>query len=246
MKQLLILFAVLAFLSACKKPEDRKCWKFTGDETTVEYPLEAFSRMKLHPHLAYEIIQDSLNKIEITGGKNLVNLIDFSVTNGLLEISNKNKCSFLRNAKKELVVRIHLTEISNIHYEGSEYLNSVGTIKSDYFVLSVRDGAGPVNLKMQSIIIDADISHGWGDYTLSGETKFARISARSNGFCDTYGLNVIDSIYVASDTPGTMKVKADGIPLRGFSKSSGDILYIGTPSVISVLCTGTGEVVNKN
>jgi hypothetical protein len=246
MKKLLIFAAVAAGTYSCRKPEDRTCWKFTGKEVTVEYPLDDFHLMTLHSHMAFELIQDSLNKIEITGGENLVNLIDFSVKDGMLEIKNRNKCSFLRNAKKELLVRIHLTKIQNIHYEGSEYLKSVGQIKSDYFTLQIRDGAGPVSLNLKSVFIDADISHGWGDYTLTGETQSARLSARSNGYFDAFGLNITDSVYVASDTPGTIKVRADGIPFYGYAKNSGDVWYVGHPTVTNVILTGEGELVDRN
>lgn len=237
---------LLVAVSACKKPENRRCFKFVGDPVVKEIPLDDFDRLMLHPHVAYELIQDSLNKVVIRGGKNLVNLIECKVSDKLLEITNTNRCGFLRNAKKEVVVEIHCTSVYNIHYEGSEYLRSVGTIHSDYFTLMIRDGAGPVDLTMNSIIIDADISHGWGDYTLHGTTQTARIGARSNGYCDVFDLHITDSVYVASDTPGNVKVNADGIPLAGFIKGSGNVWYKGTPSSINVIRTGKGEVINKN
>jgi len=245
MKQLFFTAFLCLALVACRKPENRLCYKSNGEEKTIERYPGSFSRLKLNPHLAYVLVQDSLDKIEITGGANLVNHVAFSLNDGLLEIENKNKCGFLRKAK-EVVITIHFTNIHNITYEGTEYLKSIGTIHSDYFVLSVRDGAGPVTLDLQSIVVDADISHGWGDYTFTGNTQVARISARSNGFCNTYGLNVTDSLYVASETPGTMKVRADGIPMYGYSKGSGDIWYQGIPSSIDFVLTGKGRVLNKN
>lgn len=244
-------FAMIAFLvvlaAACKKAEDRRCWKSTGDETTVEVPVNDFDRLMLHGHISYVLIQDSLDKVVIKGGKNLVKFIECNVSSdGLLEIKNTNKCAFLRSGKKELIAEIHCTSMSNIRYEGTEYLKSVGTIHSPYFALLVRDGAGPVDLTLNSIVIDADISHGWGDYTLHGSTSYARIGARSNGYCDVFDLQINDSVYVASETPGNIKVKANGIPLRGYIKSSGDIWYKGVPSEIDVYRTGEGEVLNKN
>jgi hypothetical protein len=240
-----VLLAVL--VTACKKAENRRCWKSTGDETTVEIPVDDFDRLMLHGHISYVLIQDSLDKVVITGGKNLVNFIECTVSgDGLLEIKNNNKCAFLRSGKKELIAEIHCTSVSNIRYEGTEYLKSVGTIHSPYFALLVRDGAGPVDLTLNSIVIDADISHGWGDYTLRGTVAYAKIGARSNGYCDVFGLQITDSVYVASETPGNIKVNANGIPLRGYIKNSGDVWYKGVPSLIDVYRTGEGEVLNKN
>lgn len=240
------LVSLALLLVSCKKPADRACFKSSGKDAVREIPLEDFSSLKLGQHLAYVIIQDSLDKVVIKGGENLVDLVVAEVESARLTISNRNRCSFLRDEHKEIVVEIHCTKLTNIHYEGSEYLHTQGTIVTDYFTLSVRDGAGPVVMDIKAIIIDADISHGWGDYTLRGEADYARISARSNGYCDTYGLTIRDSIYVASETPGTVKVKADQIPLRGYMKGSGDVWYIGTPTLIDVVQTGSGLVLNKN
>ncbi|HLP55967.1 MAG TPA: DUF2807 domain-containing protein [Fluviicola sp.] len=246
MKYCLIACIVVLGFTACKKPENRKCFKSTGEDTELEIPLNEFDRLKLHPHLAYVLIQDSTDKVVIKGGKNVVNLVECNVADKLLEITNKNKCNFLRNAKRELLVEIHFTNIINIHYEGSEYLKSVGTLKLDYFTLMVRDGAGPVDLTLNSKVIDADISHGWGDYTFHGTVEKARISARSNGFCDVYDLNITDSVYVASETPGHIRVRAEGIPLYGYIKTSGNIYYKGNPSVIHVVETGSGKLIKAD
>ncbi|ASS48123.1 MAG: hypothetical protein A3D31_00460 [Candidatus Fluviicola riflensis] len=246
MKYCLIVCLVVLGFTGCKKPEDRKCFKSTGEDTELEIPLTEFDRLKLNSHVSYLLIQDSTDKVVIKGGKNVVKLVECKVTDKLLEITNKNKCAFLRNAKRELLVEIHFTNIINIHYEGSEYLKSEGTLNLDYFTLMVRDGAGPVELTLNSKVIDADISHGWGDYTLHGTTEFARISARSNGFCDVYDLTVTDSLYVASETPGHVRVRAEGIPLYGYIKSSGDVFYQGTPSVINIVQTGSGELIKAD
>ncbi|MDH4471884.1 MAG: DUF2807 domain-containing protein [Fluviicola sp.] len=246
MRYWLIVCLVVAGFSACKKPEDRKCFKSTGEDTTLEIPLSDFDRLKLHPHVAYVLIQDSTDKVVIKGGKNVVKLVECKVTDKLLEVTNKNKCAFLRNAKRELLVEIHFTSIINVHYEGSEYLKSEGTLNIDYFTLMVRDGAGPVDLTLNSKVIDADISHGWGDYTFHGTTEQARISARSNGYCDVYDLTITDSVYVASDTPGHVKLRADGIPLHGYIKSSGNIYYKGNPSVVNIVRSGSGELIKAD
>lgn len=244
--RIVVLLLSLFVLNACKKAENRSCFKFVGTTKSKEIGLDNFDKLILNPHVIYEIIQDSTNKVVITGGENLINFIETKVEDGTLEITNINKCHFLRNAKKLVKVEIHCTEIININFKGSEPFTSKGLLNFPYLTLHIRDGAGPVNLNIQSIVLDADISHGWGDYTLTGIAKYARISARSNGFCDTYGLTVTDSIFVASETAGNIKVNANGIPLHGYLKSVGDILYKGTPTNIDVLDTGVGSLLDDN
>jgi hypothetical protein len=100
-----------------------------------------------------------------------------------------------------------------------------------------------VDLKLNSEVVFADILHGWGDYTLEGKTKIARIGARSNGFCDTRKLVVTDSIYVASETSGDMYVQVGNLPLYGFIKSIGNVYYSGNPSPIKVVQSSTGRLI---
>ena len=242
--RIMFFIAFLIFgLQSCKKAKDRSCFKATGDEVTKEIPLGSFEFMELHPHLEYELIQDSLDKLVITGGENVVNFVDASIVDNRLYIKNKNRCPFFRDPKKMIKVEIHFTTLYNLHYEGSERIFSKDTLQLPYFTLTIRDGAGPVALKLNSEIIQADILHGWGDYTLEGKAKIARIGARSNGFCDTRKLLVTDSIYVASETSGDMYVNVGNLPLYGYIKSIGNVYYTGSPSPIQVIESSSGKLI---
>lgn len=250
MKKTIFITLLLALIfTGCKKASERRCFKSAGAETTREVILTSdFNQMKLYPHIAYELVQDSLDKVVIKGGENLVNFIDCKVVDGILEIRNSNKCFFLRAGKKnknKIVVEIHFTSLVNIYYEGSEYLKSIDTIRSDYFTMLITDGAGPVDLTMKSQLMICEVSHGWGSYTLHGITGAIRIDARSNSFCDVRDLTITDSVYVASDTPGKVRLRANDIPLYGYIKGSGNVYYSGTPSVISVIRSGTGELIQE-
>jgi len=247
MKMWVPFLAFVLIIASCKKAEDRSCFKFWGDEKTIEVPLDDFEKLFLNAHLEYELVQDSTDKLVITGGENVVNKVEWSISDDkTLSISNKNKCNFLRNERKVIKVEIHYTNIYNIHFEGTESLTTKGTLKTDYFVLLIRDGAGPVNLDLDCISVSADISHGWGDYVLTGTTEYASIGARSNGYCDTRGLTVNQSIYISQESSGNIKVNCGNLPLNGYLKSNGNIEYIGNPDSINILNTGTGKVVDIN
>lgn len=246
MKYLFSLFIFSMILTSCKKAEDRSCFKSIGETVEKTIALPSFDKMFLKEHIEYILIQDSTDKLVIKGGKNLVNFINWSIDDDhVLMIENKNKCNFLRKLNQIITCEIHFTSLSNLQFEGTEPMRNVDTLVSPYFVMMIRDGAGSVQLTLKSIIVNADISHGWGDYTLNGKTDFARIAARSNGFCDVKNLVIKDSVFVSSETVGTIKVKADGIPLRGEIKSFGDIWYYGNPSLIAVKEISTGKLVKQ-
>lgn len=237
------LLLIIVLVLSCKKPVNRTCWKFAGETKTISLPVGDFSALFLHGHLSYSLIQDSTNKIVITGGENLIGHVKWTNENGLLTLENENKCNFLRDPKNLIHVEIHCTAVANIRFEGTEPLVGVGTLKSDYFVLFIRDGAGPVTLNLESLVVDADIAHGWGEYHLSGKTKTARIAVRSNGFCTVDQLQITDSVYVGSESQGDITLNANGIPMAGYIKSGGNIRFKGTPSSITVIKTGDGNLI---
>jgi hypothetical protein len=239
-----LVFLLIFQFSACKKSEQRKCFKTIGSEISKTIDLPSFNKLLLKEHIEYVLIQDSTDKLVIRGGENVVNFIEFKlVEDNRIKIENKNKCSFLRKLNAKIIVEIHYTEINDIHFEGTESLTNVGTLKGSYLSLLIRDGAGSVKLNIDTPLTFADISHGWGDYTFTGKTEYAEIRARSNGYCDVLGLEVSDSIFTSNSTAGTIKLKADGIALRGEILTNGKIVYRGTPSLIDVKITGTGKLV---
>lgn len=245
-RTLVVLFFVVFLLIGCKKPEDRTCWKSHGKEVTKEIMLPSFSRLYLHEHMEFVLVQDSIEKITITGGENMLNFIEATVTDGLLDIQNKNKCSFLRSYKKKIIVEIHFKSLINILFQGTLPLTNRGVLKFDWLTFLLKDGAGSVNLNLEAESLHATISHGWGDFTFSGKTKKANITVRSNGFCDTYGLEVSDVLTVISKTPGAVKVNADGSKIKAQIDADGNIYYIGSPAMIELNRYGNGNLMDAN
>lgn len=242
MRSSLLFLSLFSLLVSCKKAENRKCFKFIGNQTTKEIPLGNFDRLDLREHVEFVIIQDSLDKVVLKGGENLLNFIDVEIIDGTLTIDNKNRCGFLRNAKKVVVAEIHCTRLINIRFIGTEPLSNLGTIQTDFFTFYSRDGAGDVNLNLNAVYVYAEANHGWCNFTLSGTTQSASILVKSNSYCDVSDLVVSDSIYVASETVGDIKINANNLMIKGYITQSGNILYKGTPLGVDVLMNGTGEV----
>lgn len=242
----IILILTSLIIGSCKKAENRSCFKSIGQATEKTIEISTFDKLFLKEHIEYVLIQDSTNKLVIKGGENLVNFIHWSIDDDkVLYIENNNKCNFLRKLDQVITCEIHFTSLSNIQFEGTEPMTCVDTLNLPFFTMMIRDGAGSVNLTLKSLIIDSDISHGWGDYTFSGTTNYARISARSNGFCDVQNLIIKDSVFVSSETVGKIKLTANGIPLKGEIKSFGDIIYNGNPTNIAVKEFSTGKLVKQ-
>lgn len=237
---LLVLFA------ACKKPEDRRCWKASGENATLRVPIDDFSYLNLKKKLHYSLIQDDSTYLVINGGKNLLKFVNWGMnSDGFMVISNTNKCNFLRDGEKPLHVEIHFKTLSKLNYEGSESLNTPDTLKLTEFDLTVLDACGTVNMTVLADQISADVAHGWGDYNLQGITKKARFSIRSNGYANVEKLRVLEELTIQADSPGDLYINADQVALLGYISGSGNVYYTGTPQSIDLDYFSSGKLIKR-
>jgi hypothetical protein len=247
MKQIIILFGFSIALFSCKKPENRTCFKSVGAIIEKEIKLGSFDKLKLNEHLKYVLIQDSTDKFIVKGGENLLNHIHFRFTDNAIEITNKNKCRFLRDYSKKVIVEIHFTSLINIELIGSETLTNIGTLNLDLFSLTISDGAGSVDLKnINSNVFETFLTGGNGDFTLSGKANFAHFIVNGNGYCNTNNFITIDSLDVITNSSAPVKVNANNTFFRSEIKRNGDLYYIGSPLSIKNTAYSTGKLINAN
>lgn len=245
MRIVVLLFSLLAAFG-CKKEEDRNCAKSIGVESSKEILLEDFSLLFMGPHLKYKLIQGTTNKVVINGGENLLNGIDVNVENQKLTILNTNKCAFLRSYDEIVEVEIHFVDITNIEFEGTNEVMCADTLELTELTLLIRDGAGAFDLKLNANSLSLIITHGWGNYTVSGNVNYANFQISSNGFGNSNNLKVNNELIVISKTAGIVEVNADQCALFAEIGSSGSIYYKGAPNSIEFNNYGTGVLVDKN
>ena len=237
---------VLLLFTACKKEEDRTCFKFIGDEDVLEFVLGDFDKLVLGKNLKYVFIQDIENKIILSGGDNLLNFIRLDVSAGELTIEDENKCNFLRNQNKKVTVEIHYIHISEILFQGTEKVEFQNQMITNNLLLNLRDGAGEFNLNIKANQLNTIVSLGWGNFNIVGEVNFLRLDIKGNGFGSAYGLNVRDSVHVLSNSSELFKFNADGCFVRSQIFENGDVWYIGQPTLVDHVSFGSGQLIDKN
>jgi len=246
MRDLIIVLSVAIMVLGCKKPENRSCAKFTGKNISKEVKLNEFNRLFLGPHLKYILVQDTEEKVVISGGENLVNFIKTEIKDGLLSIRNENKCNFLRSYKKEVTVELHLKKIHNIQFEGTKELICSNTLNLDDVVLVIRDGAGKVNLDLNANSLQTVVTNGWGNFDFKGIVNYLKLEIKANGFGTTYDLDVVDSVHVLTKTQETVSVRFSNGLNRVEVNGGGDVWYKGSPSNLFFNQYGTGQLLDKN
>lgn len=241
-----VIILVLFSMFACKKAEDRRCLKGAGDTTTLEVAKEDFSKLFIGPHMHITLIQDSLDKVVVTSGQNLVKHIGTDIIEGQLRIENNNRCNFLRSYKHQVYVEVHFTDLTEIYMEGTKPVMCEGQLNFGNLLVIIRDGAGAMNLNINSNNFDLVVTNGWGNFDIKGVTNNLKLDIRNNGFGNTYGLEVVNELNVISNTAGKLEVFAGNADLNAQTASSGDIWYKGIPSNINYTALGSGELLDKN
>lgn len=246
MKKILTFLIVTVVLVACKKEEDRSCLKSIGDESTKVIELNDFDKLELGPHLRYQLVQDTINYVELTGGINLLNFVEADVADQTLTMTNDNECNFLRSYDEIIIAKIHYKKIINIHFEGTYEIDCLNTMNTDYLTLTIKDGAGEVNLDVNAYAFYVGVEHGWGNFNLSGNVNYLNIRVKDNGFGSANNLNVMDSVDVISKTADKIEVNVEGCQFRAQTLSNGSIYYIGAPASIEFNKYGSGDLIDNN
>lgn len=240
----LVLWMLLALFVQCKKPSDRTCFKGKGEMSTRVVELTAQNdSLRLFDDFEYTIVPDSSNRIVLTGGKHLLKHVQIEESDQNLQITNENKCGFLRDLSTRIKAELHVASPPYIYYEGSERLTNEDTLKSGELRLVIRDGAGDVDLTVKNGYMSAQVTHGFGNYTLRGQTIQAFLNNQTNSFCDTRELEVSSQVLVRSQTQGDMLVNADAAILRAEIYADGNIKYTGAPFSVDLTKQGSGSLI---
>jgi hypothetical protein len=238
-----LVFVSLIYFTACKKAEDRACWKGSGAIVTKTISLPSFHTMELHQRLQIELVQDSSEFLEVRAGEHLQNFIEWSVVDGKLEIWNKNKCAYLRYKTGDVKLIIHFKSLSKLIYWGSELLSAKDTIQADYLDVLMNDGAGDLDLTVHANAVNVVNPHGFSNISVHGLCKFLRLDIDGYGTFDTRALDVKDSIAVMYASNGTSFMKADNVKIKAEIAGIGNVVYTGIPLLIYKMRYGSGDLI---
>ena len=246
--RLLFFFGIAILFGSCKKPSDRSCYKMTGDNINKIIPLGSFTKIDLGPYIQYELIQDTINFIEISAGEDIINFISSDIEEGKLVIENNNKCRFLRYKKEKVTAKIHFTTLNSIFYHGSEPLISKDTLdfSATTLTLDANETSGSINLKLKAKTIYLNNSYGTPDIELAGTCDFFTIDISANGTFSANNLFVKDSIYLRSASSLYSELQSTNCKLKAELSGIGDVGYFGIPSGILTNYYNSGRLIDKN
>lgn len=227
-------------LLSCK---DDACLKGSGDNTIEKRLFEGeIESLNVNNKLNVVIYPDSLNYLELSGGKNVLNHIESEQNGKELILSDKNECRFLRGFDNNVQLNLHLKSLNRITYSGSGNITMKDSLHTENFYFSSENGAGTIKLLINAtdyaeiITINSmcDI-HIFGKtnklnlyndgtswiYSKEFESEEASVENRSTGDC---------VVFVNQN----MKYSIKGI---------GNIQYKGKPEIVVLTKTGKGRLI---
>ena len=246
--KLLLLLVGNAVFNSCKPAYERSCLKKTGSLDSLEIELVPFETLNLGEHITYLLIQDTIDKVVIYGGSNLLNFIDISLesTNSTLTIRNNNRCRFLRYSTNNVLVEIHFNQMSEIIFNGSESLSNNGLLQMDNLKIVTLGAAGSISLNLEANEIHCINDFGWPDIEISGKCNRFRAETYGNQLMDTRELVVTNDVNIISDAGTHSQINVQGVPLRVELGGTGDLWYYGEPTSIDKKEYNSGRLINKN
>jgi hypothetical protein len=233
MKRLIIyLVLISSFTLSCQK------LLFNEDESTRDLYLGDFHAMKITGIYNILLIQDSTNRLVITG-KNKINSVDVTIINDTLVINDPKKLSFNPNKN---TLAIHFSNLNYMVTYDPVNVSNEDTIKADQFVFAAIGEIAEVKMVIdcRSFYI-VNSSNTLGFFHFNGR-------AENCTFYNRYGSSIFaDSLTcknaeIINASVGVVNVNASE-HINAYIFGKGNIYYHGNPVIDIVEKRGDGKII---
>jgi hypothetical protein len=227
---------------ACKKAENRRCWKSFGEESVRVMLLDSVQKIILNSGLTYVMHQSDAKKVEIKGGQNMVNLVEVKQNDYRLEITNRSFCNFLRDFDKKVVVHIYYPQFEDVYAEVSDSLIFEDTIQGNLMQLEMREAGGIATMTTDLNDLRVIVSAGPGHFLINGYAKFATLKTQGQGFGDARNLES-KYLFGYQNSRAPLKLNLQNVEAEILIDGAGDVLYQGKPLSIDLIQNGAGNFI---
>lgn len=201
------------------------------------------------PDIEYRQSSDSKTTVYIYGSDNLVDLLEVTTENGVLQVKMKEGVKIL-SGERRLKVIASSSSLVQVDVRGSADVDLKGTIQGNSLQLNIfgsgdieaenlqvthisntLKGSGDIKLKnVKAANINVEVN-GSGDVEIKGETQQAVLALRGSGDITA---NKLIAVHVSANIAGSGDIECYASQqLDAVVNGSGDIEYEGNPSVVN-------------
>jgi len=235
-----ILITVMLFFTGCSDLCD--CFHGTGDIVSEERNLPVIQGIYLTSNVDLIVHVDSVRRMRVTAGKNIVEGIETKVESGVLRIRNTNKCNWVRKLDPRLEVEIWTDQLESIFVEDANGdITFKDTLTNKIFRLDIFNGLGSYHTITKSEIITLAIHNGPADIIAEGTADNLYMYHVGYGIMNCLLLES-QNVYINNRGTNDIYTNAENI-LDAKIEYIGDIFYKGSPGTINQQITGTGKLI---
>ncbi len=230
----IFIFLVLAsfFFISCQKIF------FNEDESTRQLFFEDFHAVKISGIYNIVLIQDSTNRLVITG-KNDINSIDAVIDDDTLIIDNHKKMSFNPNKNR---LALHFSNLEYMVSYDPVNVSNTDTIKADKFVYDAIGEIAEVRL-----VVDCNYFQVFNSANTLGYFYF---NGKTNNcmFFNRYGCSIFadnlscKNAEIVNESVGDVYINASE-NIKAFILGPGNIYYYGLPVIEIAEKRGDGKII---
>lgn len=235
--------AIVAFIcmGSCNSVDD--CFRGTGDIIKEVRNTGFFNRIQLRSNVDVIVHKDSVQRITITAGENLLKGIQTINESGVLKISNTNACNWVRKLNPQITVDVYTPEILSIFCEDATgNILFADTMESNEFRLDSYASMGSYRLKLKNQITTLALHNGPADLVAYGITQtlyqynagFGELNCESLKSAQCYATNKgTNNSYLYATEILEVKIEYNG-----------NIYYRGNPANIIQTVKGNGRLIH--
>ena len=204
---------------------------------------ENFFEIKAEGNIHILLVQDSLNFVELKGGKNLLPYIETKITDGILNFKNNARCSFLKGYEHDINAVLHFSHLKTIWNWGSGNISSNDTLYFDTLILNAQESIGKYDLLINNYKTVANLHTGVSDFSLNGKSV--------EFFCYSRGTGNINASELKSEFVYANNISAldfyvgETKKLEALIQYKGNIFYRGNPVIQYQAISGEGKLLKE-
>ena len=247
MRKLYYIILSICLLS-CNGENVPDCFQNSGDIIEQEFEVDTFTQITVFERIELIVTTAPIQKVTVQTGEFLMNDIEVSVEDGRLSLYNNNACNITRNygITKVFVSAPNITEIRNssglaVRSQGVLTYNSLRLVSEDSVEEDAFHTDGDFNIEVDCNAIDV-IFNGLSNAFISGEVDNLSINYYS-GDSRFEGRNLIaQDVNIFQRSSNDMIINAQ-VSLSGEIRSTGDVILVNTPPVVTVEQFYTGQLI---
>ncbi len=200
-----------------------------GDTITKEFEMDEFDEIYINDIFNVCLIQDTIYKITVRGGSNLISNIEFDLNEHILNVNDNNTARWSRKYER-IQINIHFKSLERFILKESSYIYSIDTIRCDDFLIHALAEFCDIDLIISANKLHfANSSTSGGLYNIKGKTENFIAWIRGSGQLQADNFNS-KYIYLRTTTIGDCYVFAENELTVKF-ENTGLIFYKGDPQI---------------